>query len=313
MDTSTLLIVLLLVSAATLASYALSHWSSSRGAGGSVGWAATSIGTTMLLTAAAIAVLAFVFRGLLWPSHSEAEPELIESAGSTNTRSPFGVAAAETPPSATAPSSAPADQTARVSGNRHLSQATSPPQRGSKQSITSSPRQTAEHDQTARNSTPLPTFSELSPWAAMLCVHLFNPDLSEPTRWKVENGCDVPVGVILSSCVGSSTECNDPASTSWKYPSHDTIFPAQLQRPITLEEQTVRAREVRYVACFVSTPLAVQLIGAPSDERSSASWREQFEAVRESDACLMRVKSWSAEGRRTRMPIDVLLGVSSAR
>lgn len=80
MDTSTLLVVFLLVTAATLASYALSQWSTIRGALG-FGWAATSIGTTMLLTAAVIVVLTFVFRGPLWRPALGIEQQMRETAG----------------------------------------------------------------------------------------------------------------------------------------------------------------------------------------------------------------------------------------
>jgi hypothetical protein len=81
MDASTLLVVFLLVSAASLASYLLSQWSPIRDSDRSLGWAAISIGTTLLLATAAIAVLTV---GLLpklrfSPSNEPAE-QLLKSA-----------------------------------------------------------------------------------------------------------------------------------------------------------------------------------------------------------------------------------------
>ena len=56
-NTYTLLVIFLLLFAASLASYLLSQWTAGRNHGGTVGWLALSLGTTLLLTAAVMVVL----------------------------------------------------------------------------------------------------------------------------------------------------------------------------------------------------------------------------------------------------------------
>lgn len=311
MDASTLLIVFLLVSAASLASYALSHWRSTRGAGGSLGWAATGLGTTMLLIAAAIVVLTFVFRGALWPLRFGAEQEARRPAAATNKVSTRAVPTAEVPAAAASKSAPPLTPAAQPTAHRDGSEvrALLTPA-GNQHTSTPGSQQSAGQHKSASSSASLPVFADDDPWAATGCVYVFNPDLGEPTRWKIENGCNVPVGIIVSFCTENSPGCTE-RTTSWKYPSRGLLFPAAPQRPVTHDEQTLYAQAVRYVACYVSTPSVVWLIGAPSEERSSASWREQFESARMDDGCLARVQSWSAEGQRTRLPIDILLGLNS--
>lgn len=308
MDTSTWLIVFLLLGAASLASYLLSYWSTSRG-GSSVGWAATSIGTTLLLTAAAIAVLAFVFRSLLWPpqggEHQGGEQARRGSATTLEKISALGVAEAEAPTEATS-KSATSVSGARTAPNRRAAEAASAIKQERVRTLISGEPSTEAQNKPGRSSAPLPVFVENDPWAATRCVYVFNPDLSDPTRWKIENGCDVPVGIILSSCPEGPVGCNDRAS--WKYPPQDTMFPAQLQRPVTHDEQTVYAQEVRYVACFVATPDAIQMLGEPREKQLSRAASERFESARATDGCLMRVQTWTDQGRRTHLPIDVLLG-----
>lgn len=293
MDTSTLLIVFLLVTAASLASYALSHWVSLRGARGS-GWAATSIGTTMLLTAAVIVVLTFVFKGPLWRTNLATEQQLSYRSGTSQETSPRPLAASVLPTVEASTSGAAASPAARSFGNRFEAG-------GSAAGIDD--KQQMLRAATTPSTTELPpepqqAFRGQEPWAATRCVHLHNPG-SDSTRWKIENDCDVPVGVIVSVCSQGAQECA---------PGRQMIFPAKLQRPITLDEQTVEGYSVRHVACFVATSTARYLIAAPSEERSTSEWREQFEAARMSDDCLSQVQSWTDKGRHTRLPIDVLVG-----
>ena len=114
MDTSTLLVVFLLVTAATLASYALSHWSSIRGAVG-LGWAATSIGTTMLLTAAAIVVLTFVFKGPLWRPNLATEQQFSSRAAASQEISARPLTASILPTGAAGAPSATANEGGKAS------------------------------------------------------------------------------------------------------------------------------------------------------------------------------------------------------
>lgn len=297
MDTSTLLVVFLLVTAATLASYALSHWSSIRGAVG-LGWATTSIGTTMLLTAAAIVVLTFVFKGPLWRPNLATEQQFSSRAAASQEISARPLTASILPTGAAGAPSATANETTRPFGSHY--EAGGPPAAiGNKQQ----PLRAATSP-----STPEPppeslrAFKEDAPWVATRCVHIYNPG-SDTTQWKIENDCGVPVGIIVSVCAKGAQECA---------PGRQMIFPSKPQRSIALDEQIVTGQSIRHVACFLATSKAVHLIGAPSEERASAEWREQFESVRVSDGCLSRVQSWTDESRRTRLPIDLAVGYGNS-
>jgi hypothetical protein len=278
MDTSTLIVVFLLVTAASLASYALSHWSSIRGAL-NLSWAATSLGTTMLLIAAAIVVLTFVFRGPLWRPNLGVEQPMHERAAAPEETPARRLDASLVSPGAAAPTqAATSSQTARSSRDRHIeddSAATmaSEPQAASKAATTPSG--------TKLSSSFLGAYKDDDPWAATRCVSVYNPG-SDPMQWKIENDCDLPVGIVVSICAKDGQHC---------VPAPQLIFPAKRQRPITLEEQTVVGYSVRHMACFVATAEAVYFIGARSEERATDAWREQFEAARTSDSCLLRLQN----------------------
>lgn len=276
MDTSTLIVVFLLVTAASLASYALSHWSSMRGAL-NMNWAATSIGTTMLLTAAAIVVLTFVFRGPLWRPNLGAEQQMHERAVASEEISARRLDPSSTPSGIAHASAATANQTARSPPNRHSED-------DSTEALASEPQPTKAAltpPTTGLSSTFLGAYKEDDPWAATRCVSVYNPG-SDPMQWKIENDCDLPVGVVVSICAKGGQHC---------VPGPQTIFPAKRQRPIALDEQIVVGYSVRHVACFVATAEAVYFIGARSEERATDSWREQFEAARMSDSCLVRIQN----------------------
>jgi hypothetical protein len=282
MDTSTLIVVFLLVTAASLASYALSHWSSIRGALG-MSWAATSIGTALLLVAAAIVVLTFVFRGPLWRPNLGTEQQMTGRDAASKETSARPLDAHSVPSGAADTSAVTAKPTARSSRNRH-SYDDSPTSSDNEPPVV---KAATTPSTTKPSSAFLGAFNEGDPWAATRCVTVYNPG-SDPTQWKIENDCDLPVGIVVSVvCVKDGQQC---------VPGRQLIFPAKRQRPITLEEQTVIGESVRHVACFVATAEAVYFIGARSEERATDSWREQFDAARTSDGCLMRIKLNAGHG-----------------
>jgi hypothetical protein len=291
MDTSTVLVVFLLVTAATLASYALSHWSWLRGTIGSFGWAATSIGTTMLLTAAAIVVLTFVFRGPLWRPNFATEQQLRETATAANERPARQRTASAVPIESENSSGATASQAERAAGNRDEDAGSVASTSNNERLQMPTSARSAEQNKSGRSEGSLPVFADSDPWAATRCVHVLNPDLGEPTRWKVENDCDVPVGVIVTVCAGSARRCVD----------QPMIFPTKMQRPIPLAEQTVYGDEVRHVACFAGTASAIYLLGAPSEERSTSEWHEQFTTLRQTDGCLSRLQMDGMPGASTQL------------
>src|SRR5687767_890905 len=278
MDTSTLIVVFVFVTAASLASYALSHWSSIRGAL-NLSWAATSIGTTLLLVAAAIVVLTFVFKGPLWRPNLGAEQPMHERAAAPEETSARRLDTSLVSPGAGAgpTQAATSSQTARSSRSRHMDDdspiATASEPQPTTAAITAST--------TRPSSSFLGAYKDDDPWAATRCVTVYNPG-SDPMQWKIENDCDLPVGIVVSICAKDGQHC---------VPGPQLIFPAKRQRPITLDEQMVVGYSVRHVACFVATAEAVYLIGARSEERATDAWREQFDAARTSDGCLQRIKN----------------------
>ena len=225
-------------------------------------YAATSVGTTLLLIAAAIVVLTFIFRGPLWRPNIGIEQQLHERSTAASKEisarplqaSAFPIAAAET-------SGTTASRTVRTSSDRDAPAGSLRAVDAKRQPLMAATTPAgAELDPE-----PLRTFKNDDPWAATRCVYAYNPG-SDTTQWKIVNGCEVPVGVVIDG--------------------RSLILPSPAQRPVTLEEQTVQADNIRYTACFVATPKARALIGAPSEERSSPAWREQFESARVNDGCL---------------------------
>jgi hypothetical protein len=276
MDTSTLIVVFLLVTAASLASYALSHWSSIRGAL-NLSWAATSIGTTLLLVAAAIVVLTFVFKGPLWRPNLGAEQPMRERSAAPQETSAQRPETSLVSSGAAHTSAATANQTASSSRSRHIDDDSPIPTAGEPQ-----PTKAAITASTTRPSSSfLGAYQDGDPWAATRCVTVYNPG-SDPMQWKIENDCDLPVGIVVSICAKNGQHC---------VPGPQLIFPAKRQRPITLEEQMVLGYSVRHVACFVATAEAVYFIGARTEERATDAWREQFAAARASDGCLLRIQN----------------------
>jgi hypothetical protein len=265
MDTSTLLVVFLLVTAATLASYALSHWSSVRGALG-FGWAATSIGTTMLLAAAVIVVLTFVFRGPLWRPDLGTGHQLRESAETSDETSARRIAAS---PFSTTDAASTDQTSARAAGEPRRLRTDSSPASGADEEPApkSGSTPTIDSTQAERSSLPRSQFRDAEPWAATQCVHNVTVGLSE-FRWKIVNECDAPVAV--------------------SYAGGSILLPAQAQRAVTFDEQSVPAG-ASYVACYIASPTAMTLIGAPLEERSTPEWRDQFESARVNDSCLQRL------------------------
>lgn len=259
MDTSTLIVVFLLVTAASLASYALSHWSSIRGALG-VGWAATSIGTTMLLVAAAVVVLTFVFKGPLWRANLGVEQQMQERAAASEETSARDLGASPLGAANTSKSATASSTTETVRKRRDFDDSPDAPANEPQASKAAPPPSPSK-----LSSAPSRVFRDSDP---SRCVHVYHPG-SDPTEWKIDNDCDLPVGIRISK--------------------RQMILPAKSQRPVTLAEQTVFG-DGSFNACFAATSEAIYLLGAPSEERATDSWREQFEAARMSDGCLAGIQ-----------------------
>lgn len=260
--TSSLLVIFLLVSVASLASYLLSQWKPVRASGGTLGWAGISVGVTLLLTAVVIVMLAIAWSsGSPWFTESAEQKKQV---GSEAAGSPFGPSV----PFAETSSSEPA--------------ASKPERTQSRNAIT------APADEL------LPSTAE--PWAATRCVISINPDPAEPTRWTVINGCEGPVGVVIAACMQPAEECDVLDVTQWSRVV-EMILPHRPQRPVTVDEETVHGTRIRHAACLVRSRTATESIHLDRETRSSTVWLEQFAVARTTDECLARVQDWAAAGR----------------
>jgi hypothetical protein len=110
---------------------------------------------------------------------------------------------------------------------------------------------------------------------------------------------------VIATCSQSEAECNARESRAWKYQLDGMILPAKPQRSVTEAEETVRAVQLRHLACVVTNADAIKHIGKEQVGFSPAS-REDFEPVRKMDDCLVRVRELSIVGQSTGLPIDVL-------
>jgi hypothetical protein len=316
-DASTLVVIFLLVTAASLASYLLSQWSSIRNGDMRFGWIAiSSIGTTFLLVAAAMVVLTL---GLLpMPrllSNNEPAEQMRkspESGRGTADRVLDRQEASTAASDATTRPVAPTDHGASPAEGRYITEGNSEHRSeidaASALSLLQRPGESGKGRSGAAPHGVGLVFAETDPWAATNCVYAFNPDPADLTRWTIENECGAPVGLVFASCSKSPPECSGPQSTSWEYQVDGMMLPGKARRPVTSEEETRYGLQIRYVACMVATPAAIELIGQRSETRSSPSWSQQFDAARNSDPCLTRVQQWSRAGRGSGKSIDVLLG-----
>jgi hypothetical protein len=306
---TTALLIFLLVCAASLASYLFSRWLAAR-TGRTIGWAAIALGTVFLLAAATIAVLATgLLSALQWPERAADEastpaqvgdlspvPEPAHGEGTEqqtagqSIQARTGTAArprtGDRPVGATSPAQSAAGETQwveKISSSGTSADAASAPPPGRAAGVI------------------------VNPWAATRCVRAFHPDPEDLDRWSIENECLGPVAVLLAICMQSADECNARQAVSWKYQRGGMILPAKAQRPVSVLEDTLRGRQVRFVACFVTTPAAIGLIGSNSETRASA-WLEQFATARENDECLADVQRLAAAGAHTGASIDAVLG-----
>jgi len=295
MDVSTLVVVFLLVTAASLASYLLSQWGSLRSSNTGIGWVAITIGTTLLLAAAAIVVLtaSLLPKLQLSPTQSAQHMRKSTQAGSGTAERVLERQEATTE-ALSAGITAPTDQGVSPVADRSLAEGDSEHPSGMETTRSSSSPQVPVAPWDAKNSAaPLGAalvFMAADPWAATSCVYAFNPDPADLTRWTIDNECGAPVGIVFAACSERPTQCSDGQSTSWQYQSDGTILPGRAQRPVSQEQETQYGSQIRYVACMLASPLTIELIGQSSESRSSSSWQEQFDAARKLDECLMRVQ-----------------------
>ncbi|MFC4312415.1 hypothetical protein ACFPN2_25250 [Steroidobacter flavus] len=305
MDASTLVIAFLLVTAAALAGYLMSQWSSIRKGSIGIGWIAISIGVTLLLTTAAVVVLTVGLLPGLRLSPTIESAEHTRKSTQSDERMFERKQASREPMSATIKAAAPTDRGASSAVGRYIAEGHSKHRTGNE---TASAPSSREAKSSAMSQEAGLVFSAADPWAATNCVYASNPDPADLTRWRIENGCGAPVGVVLASCSNSQPECGGP---SWDYQIDGMILPGKVQRPVIDADETWYGSQIRYVACMVAAPLTIELIGQNLESRSSPSWLQRFEAARNGDECLTRVRRLSDPGRDSGKSIDALLGADA--
>ena len=305
MDATTLVVILLLVGVASLASYLLTQWNAVRGGVVSIGWVALSVGTLLLLVAAAVAVLTAGFPKV-WLSFSKPGEPSRESAAGIETRARVPerqLAEDELRPAIQRPASV-ARSVRDVPDQEVLTDAPTV-NRAPDAASPANPQRSIQPAAGGAPRAPGPVFAASDPWAATKCVVAINPDPAQLTRWTLESECGVPVAILFASCSAGPHEC--AGSQSWNYQEGPLTLPDKARRPVPLVEQTRNGKSIRFAACFLSSPAAIELIGQDRETRTSSSWREEFEAARSGDECLTRVHDVTRAGRESGQPIDALL------
>ncbi|MBB6093708.1 hypothetical protein HNQ60_002589 [Povalibacter uvarum] len=116
-------------------------------------------------------------------------------------------------------------------------------------------------------------------WGATRCVRLFSRNPDNVLRWTMENECDRPVGIAVTGCNESGSQCEYAG----------VVLPLKAQRFVLDSEETVYGAVIRFEACLITNQQAYNLIGAALEVRSTDEWRAQWAAVQSRDACLSRV------------------------
>jgi hypothetical protein len=307
MDASTVFVVALLVFAASLASYGLSMSPVFRGNRGLV-ITGFSVGAALLLGAVVLVVVSTQWWSTLRYTESGSTPRVIPKLTDTpfaRTGESRDSQAENTFAIAEAASLAPIHDPARLD---HF--AAGAPQSRAKLTAASampSGRSSASEGAALDSSIRLISSPAVAdPWSATRCVVAVQPDPAEPTRWWLENQCDMAVAILFSACAQSLANCSAPNSTSWKYPATTMLLPPKPQRSVTYAEQTQHGEHIRYVACTIATGNVATLVGHAREPRSVRAGLDDF--IRANDECSARVERWADTGTRSGSSIDAILG-----
>lgn len=269
-SSSTWLVVVLLASVAMLGSYLLSHGSILRTSGRTLAWTGLSAGTLLLLAAAALVSLSMYSMATLHLSWPEALAGYFIKPAQPDPDAGFQAHATDVyaaPATQNAASRAAERANAR---NRSGANAVEVANRTASQALVQSISKVGDALPVARIATPAAT-TDL--WAATACVGLMHRDPANPPRTAVINNCTGPVVVVFQSCPQS--DCST------------MVLPGSAQRSVVDGYETRYGMNIRYVACQVTLPAAIDLIGMPSEQRDSDAWRAAFAAARHQDHCLL--------------------------
>jgi hypothetical protein len=315
MDTATLVVAILFIAAASLASYFVSQWNELRGRAVNLGWMTAIVGTTLLLAAAAIFILAMGFVPTLRLALLSAPDKKVVAADSPFS-SAQGVANVERESRAQAPKG-----TAAIRGDGPVVPrdrvGTTERDLEARIQVASGSPLTAASSITSTTTTGVATTADVSrflpsgnPWAATSCVIALNRDPSELERWTLENECGVPVAILIASCSRESGNCEHGRSPSWDYRQGLMLLPGKAQRYVTVDEETRYGTLIRYVACSLTSDLTIGLIGQSGDSRTSSEWQDRFEQAVNGDECMSLVRHWVVRGQSSGLSPDYVLGPS---
>lgn len=153
-------------------------------------------------------------------------------------------------------------------------------------------------------------------WPATGCIESTRSEGSE--RWILDNGCGCVVAVLFASCQLSETACftNALVSQGWSYEPSGILMTAANDKPVplrlgndgplvapifTIRDHAGARRQIRYLACEVTTPAVLQLL------HTSGGDERRLTAELRADACYSQVLDWSRSGQRLGSSPDALL------
>jgi hypothetical protein len=153
-------------------------------------------------------------------------------------------------------------------------------------------------------------------WPATDCVESMRSE--ESARWILDNGCGRVIAVLFASCQLSETACftNALVSQGWSYEPAGILMTAANDKPVplrlgndgplvapifTIRDPAGARRQIRYLACEVTTPAVLQLL------QTSGGDERRLTAELRADACYSQVLDWSRSGQRLGSSPDALL------
>lgn len=153
-------------------------------------------------------------------------------------------------------------------------------------------------------------------WPATDCIESMRCE--ESARWILDNGCGRVVAVLFASCQLSETACftNALVSQGWSYEPAGILMTAANDKPVplrlgndgplvapifTIRDPAGARRQIRYLACEVTTPAVLQLL------HTSGGDERRLTAELRADACYSQVLDWSRSGQRLGSSPDALL------
>ena len=307
-DTSSLLAIALLVFAASVAAFLLSQWSRLLATRTALTQWACGIAVVALLAAATV-----YFLSVISPTRLVAIDDDPRTSGTSRIGGFPEQRSRGTPEVVSPPIREDSERSSASSVDarpvRPFSEPTNSRGDAAVQSRTAKTNSLEQREhQTSRTADRARSLSS-SPWAATECVFQIQPDPAQSDLWWLENECDVPVGIVVATCSGSQADCAEPRSTSWSYAERGMYLPSKQQRSVTYAEQTLRGNQIRFIACVITSQIAIELL-ASDNGAASRRWREALSTSISYDACISEVLRLSEAGKRARTSMEDVAGAN---